>query len=46
MWDQLKAAMSDPKSDPFPGFQEGPIDFPPTFKYDVGYDLDPNLNIC
>ncbi|WRT67003.1 uncharacterized protein IL334_003969 [Kwoniella shivajii] len=35
MWDQLKLAMRDPKMNPFPGFDEGPIDFPCTFKYDV-----------
>ncbi|WWD15798.1 hypothetical protein CI109_100222 [Kwoniella shandongensis] len=35
MWDQLKLAMKDPKTNPFPGFEEGPIDFPCTFKYDV-----------
>nr|XP_019013431.1 uncharacterized protein I206_01498 [Kwoniella pini CBS 10737]OCF52212.1 hypothetical protein I206_01498 [Kwoniella pini CBS 10737] len=35
MWDQLKLAMKDPNLNPFPGFEEGPIDFPCTFKYDV-----------
>lgn len=34
-WDQLKIAMKDPSKSPFPGFEEGPINFPPTFKYDV-----------
>ncbi|WVQ98607.1 hypothetical protein IAU59_005737 [Kwoniella sp. CBS 9459] len=34
-WDQLKVAMQDPNMNPFPGFEEGPIDFPCTFKYDV-----------
>lgn len=34
-WDQLKLVMADPNLNPFPGFEEGPIDFPPTFKYDV-----------
>ncbi|WVF72323.1 hypothetical protein IAT40_007136 [Kwoniella sp. CBS 6097] len=34
-WDQLKLAMQDPNMNPFPGFEEGPIDFPCTFKYDV-----------
>ncbi|WVQ78224.1 hypothetical protein IAT38_000307 [Cryptococcus sp. DSM 104549] len=34
-WDQLKMAMEDPQTNPFPGFEEGPIDFPCTFKYDV-----------
>jgi len=38
MFDQLKAAMSDPDTNPFPGFQEALIDFPPTFKYDVRSD--------
>lgn len=32
LWDQLKGVMKDPDNNPFPGFQEGPIDFPPTFK--------------
>lgn len=35
MWDQLKAAMSNPAKNPFVGFEEHTIDFPPTFKYDV-----------
>jgi hypothetical protein len=35
MWDQLRAAMKDPQKNPFPGFEEHTIDFPPTFKYDV-----------
>lgn len=35
MWDQLKGAMRDPEKNPFPGFHEHDIDFPPTFKYDV-----------
>lgn len=34
-WDQLRAVMRDPDNNPFPGFVEGPIDFAPTFKYDV-----------
>lgn len=37
MWDQLKMAMADPEINPFPGFEEGPINFPCTFKYDVCY---------
>jgi hypothetical protein len=32
MWDQLRGVMKDPDNNPFPGFSEGPIDFPPTFK--------------
>ena len=32
MWDQLRGVMKDPDNNPFPGFEEGPIDFPPTFK--------------
>lgn len=32
MWDQLRGVMKDPDNNPFPGFAEGPIDFPPTFK--------------
>jgi hypothetical protein len=32
MWDQLRGVMKDPDNNPFPGFLEGPIDFPPTFK--------------
>lgn len=39
MWDQLKNAMKDPEKNPFPGFQEHEIDFPPTFKYDVSESL-------
>ncbi|KAL1411235.1 hypothetical protein Q8F55_002186 [Vanrija albida] len=35
MFDQLKKAMEDPKTTPLPGFHEAPIDFMPTFKYDV-----------
>ena len=35
MWDQLQNAMKDEKKNPFPGFEEHTIDFPPTFKYDV-----------
>lgn len=35
MWDQLKMVMADPEKNPFPGFEEGPINFPCTFKYDV-----------
>lgn len=35
MWDQLKMVMADPEINPFPGFEEGPINFPCTFKYDV-----------
>ncbi|RXK38371.1 hypothetical protein M231_04413 [Tremella mesenterica] len=35
MWDQLRNAMMNSSSNPFPGFQEATIDFPPTFKYDV-----------
>lgn len=27
--------MADPEKNPFPGFEEGPINFPCTFKYDV-----------
>ncbi len=34
-FDQLRLAMADSESNPFPGFEEGVIDFPPTFKYDV-----------
>lgn len=34
-WDQLKIAMKDSDTSPFPGFEEGLINFPPTFKYDV-----------
>lgn len=29
----------DPTSNPFTGFQEGTIDFPPTFKYDVWHSV-------
>ncbi|ORX39732.1 hypothetical protein BD324DRAFT_606986 [Kockovaella imperatae] len=39
MWDQLKNAMKDEAKNPFPGFQEHTIDFPPTFKYDVWRSL-------
>ncbi|WWC85358.1 uncharacterized protein L201_000221 [Kwoniella dendrophila CBS 6074] len=35
MWDQLKNVMQNSSLNPFPGFEEGPIDFPCTFKYDV-----------
>lgn len=35
MWDQLKVVMKDAGRNPFPGFEEAVIDFPPTFKYDV-----------
>lgn len=35
MFDQLKKAMEDPITNPLPGFQEAPIAFMPTFKYDV-----------
>lgn len=35
MFDQLKKAMEDPRTTPLPGFHEAPIDFMPTFKYDV-----------
>lgn len=33
-WDQLKLTMKDsnPYRNPLTGFEEGPIDFPPTFK--------------
>ena len=31
-WDQLKALMRNPQSNPFSGFEESPINFPPTFK--------------
>ncbi|ODO03460.1 hypothetical protein L198_02307 [Cryptococcus wingfieldii CBS 7118] len=34
-WDQLRMAMSSEENNPFPGFEEGPINFPCTFKYDV-----------
>ncbi|KAK4687734.1 hypothetical protein P7C73_g2391, partial [Tremellales sp. Uapishka_1] len=34
-FDQLRNAMADPSTNPFPGFQEAEIDFAPTFKYDV-----------
>jgi hypothetical protein len=37
MWDQLRNAMKHESTNPFPGFDEGPIDFPPTFKYDVRF---------
>lgn len=39
MWDQLKTVMKDPEKNPFPGFEEHTIDFPPTFKYDVSRDV-------
>lgn len=39
MWDQLRNAMRDPATNPFPGFLEADIDFPPTFKYDVWRSL-------
>jgi hypothetical protein len=35
LWDQLRNAMKHAETNPLPGFEEGPIDFPPTFKYDV-----------
>jgi hypothetical protein len=38
-WDQLRNAMMDPTCNPFTGFQEGTIDFPPTFKYDVWHSV-------
>jgi hypothetical protein len=31
-WDQLKALMRNPQSNPLSGFEESPINFPPTFK--------------
>jgi hypothetical protein len=31
-WDQLKSLMRNPHSNPFSGFEESPINFPPTFK--------------
>ncbi len=34
--DQLSVALR--KGEAFKGFQEGPLVFPPTFKYDVGTD--------
>ncbi|WVQ71467.1 hypothetical protein IAR50_001005 [Cryptococcus sp. DSM 104548] len=34
-WDQLRMAMADEANNPFPGFEEAPINFPCTFKYDV-----------
>ncbi|ORY22769.1 hypothetical protein BCR39DRAFT_550917 [Naematelia encephala] len=34
-WDQLRNVMRDPDANPFPGFEEHVINFPPTFKYDV-----------
>lgn len=36
MWDQLRGVMKDPDNNPFPGFQEGEINFPPTFKVSAG----------
>jgi hypothetical protein len=47
MWDQLRNAMKDHASNPFEGFEEGPIDFPPTFKYDVSISpvYDPSVLI-
>lgn len=35
MFDQLKKAMANPKTNPLPGFREADITFMPTFKYDV-----------
>ncbi|PVG04227.1 DNase I-like protein [Serendipita vermifera] len=34
-WDQLRKIMKSLGTNVFTGFQEPPIDFPPTFKYDV-----------
>lgn len=35
MFDQLRKVMADPAQNPLPGFEEAPITFMPTFKYDV-----------
>lgn len=35
MFDQLRKVMADPNVNPLPGFEEAPITFMPTFKYDV-----------
>lgn len=35
MFDQLRKVMADPAVNPLPGFEEAPITFMPTFKYDV-----------
>ncbi|EJT46292.1 hypothetical protein A1Q1_05121 [Trichosporon asahii var. asahii CBS 2479] len=35
MFDQLRKVMADPNINPLPGFEEAPITFMPTFKYDV-----------
>ena len=46
MWDQLRNTMKDETRNPFPGFQEHSIDFPPTFKYDVSQKPSNDSPIC
>ena len=46
MWDQLRNTMKDETRNPFSGFQEHIIDFPPTFKYDVSEDFEGECVVC
>ena len=47
LWAKDQLSMALRKGQAFKGFKEGPLLFPPTFKYDVGTDnYDSSSKVC